>query len=113
MSASRLREVSYYSILGVCPRRIITPPYDLFSPAEGNKAMIEIRQVGHDFGRARQKPVLRVLEGINLTIEDGIFVSFLGPSGCGKTTLLRIIDGLIRPTRGQIMVDGKVVQGPS
>ena len=37
----------------------------------------------------------------------------LGPSGCGKTTLLRIIDGLIQPSRGEILIDGKRVTGPS
>lgn len=76
--------------------------------------MIQIKRISHRFGRLEgKKQPLSVLDDVSLTIEDGKFVSFLGPSGCGKTTLLRIIDGLIRPTEGQIVIDGKVVQGPS
>src|SRR5262249_50436295 len=48
----------------------------------------------------------------SLTLEAGTFVSFLGPSGCGKTTLLRIINGLITPTSGEIRIDGERVEGP-
>ena len=48
-----------------------------------------------------------VLERINLTIAPGSFVSLVGPSGAGKSTLLRMILGQERPTRGQILLDGK------
>ncbi|AKA48165.1 hypothetical protein IX51_02570 [uncultured archaeon] len=50
-----------------------------------------------------------ILKGIDLNIEDGEFFVFLGPSGCGKTTTLRIIAGLLDPTSGKVMMDGKVV----
>ena len=53
------------------------------------------------------------LEDINLEIYDGEFICLLGPSGCGKTTLLRMISGLDVPTEGSIMIDGKIVDGPS
>jgi NitT/TauT family transport system ATP-binding protein len=46
------------------------------------------------------------LSNVNLTIEDGDFVSFIGPSGCGKTTLLRVIADLEQPTGGSISVNG-------
>ena len=46
------------------------------------------------------------LSNINLTIEDGEFISLLGPSGCGKTTLLRIIAGLTIPDKGKILEEG-------
>ncbi len=49
------------------------------------------------------------LEEIDLAIEPGEFVSLIGPSGCGKSTLLRIIGDLIRPTDGEILVNGKSV----
>ena len=49
------------------------------------------------------------LSNINLSVEEGEFVSFLGPSGCGKTTLLSIIAGLIRPTNGTVLLENKPV----
>lgn len=47
-----------------------------------------------------------VLEGIDLDVARGEFISFIGPSGCGKSTLLRLIAGLTAPTRGELVVDG-------
>jgi NitT/TauT family transport system ATP-binding protein len=47
------------------------------------------------------------LEGIDLDIERGEFVSLIGPSGCGKSTLLRIIGDLIEPSAGRAIVNGK------
>ncbi len=52
------------------------------------------------------------LDGLNLEVHNGEFLTIVGPSGCGKSTLLSIIAGLIRPTTGQILLDGKPVQGP-
>lgn len=48
-----------------------------------------------------------VLQGVQLTIREGEFVSLLGPSGCGKSTLLKLIAGLISPTGGSITVGGQ------
>ncbi|MBS7525295.1 ABC transporter ATP-binding protein [Fusibacter paucivorans] len=48
-----------------------------------------------------------VLKDINLTIEDGDFMTLLGPSGCGKTTTLRVIAGLERPESGRLLIDGE------
>ncbi|HHW79623.1 MAG TPA: ABC transporter ATP-binding protein [Acholeplasmataceae bacterium] len=50
-----------------------------------------------------------VLRGINLTIAQNEFVTFLGPSGCGKTTTLRIIGGFIDPSEGEVLFDGKSI----
>lgn len=53
---------------------------------------------------------ITALQGINLHIKAGEFVSFIGPSGCGKTTLLRIIAGLEKPTAGTFTLDGTPIK---
>jgi len=50
-----------------------------------------------------------VLEDVSLDIEDRAFVALVGPSGCGKSTFLRMILGQESPTRGEILLDGKVL----
>jgi NitT/TauT family transport system ATP-binding protein len=61
--------------------------------------------VGKTFGT--ESGGVRALEGIDLTIAQGEFVSLIGPSGCGKSTLLRLIGDLTAPTAGSIEVNGK------
>ncbi len=55
---------------------------------------------------------LPVLEGINLSVENGEFVCLVGPSGCGKSTLIYLIAGLEKPSSGQVLADGVPVTGP-
>ena len=55
--------------------------------------------------------VTRVVDGVNLKIEDGAYCCFLGPSGCGKTTILRMIAGHEDPTHGEILIGGEQVVG--
>ena len=62
--------------------------------------MIEIRNVEKSYG------TLRVLQGINLTIENSKVVTIVGPSGAGKSTLLHLIGTLDRPDSGEIVIDG-------
>lgn len=55
----------------------------------------------------------KILDNINLTINDGEFVAILGPSGCGKSTLLNIIAGILQPESGKVYVDEKEIRGIS
>jgi NitT/TauT family transport system ATP-binding protein len=64
-------------------------------------SVVEIKDVAKRFGETT------ALQGIDLAIEPGEFVSLIGPSGCGKSTLLRIIGDLIEPTSGTVNVNGK------
>jgi branched-chain amino acid transport system ATP-binding protein len=58
-----------------------------------------------DYGDA---PVIR---GLGVTVEPGEVAVIIGPNGHGKTTLLRAISGLVKPTRGEVLLDGQPVQG--
>ena len=69
--------------------------------------MIAARNVGVSFGG---RPVLA---DISFDVPAGQFVCIVGPSGCGKTTLLRVLAGLLLPSSGQIVVDGRPVGGPA
>jgi NitT/TauT family transport system ATP-binding protein len=53
------------------------------------------------------------LQGMDLDVQDGEFLSLLGPSGCGKSTALNIMGGLLDPTSGRVMFDGKPMSRPS
>ena len=64
-------------------------------------AYLELRNLQRNFG-----PV-RALDGIEIALGEGEFLSLLGPSGCGKTTALRLVAGFDRPDGGAIVVDGK------
>jgi NitT/TauT family transport system ATP-binding protein len=55
---------------------------------------------------------LLALDRINLQVKAGEFLCIVGPSGCGKSTLLHLIAGLHHQTSGQVLVDGKPIQGP-
>ncbi len=77
--------------------------------------MIELKDVSLQyFSKSSFRTTLSVkaLERVNLTVEKGSFTSIVGPSGCGKTTILKIIAGLLKPTEGQVYVDGKLVEKP-
>ena len=53
------------------------------------------------------------LKGISLSVAPGEFVAIIGQSGCGKSTLLSLISGILQPTGGAVLVDGRPVTGPT
>ena len=71
-----------------------------------DQSVVQLQGVDKVFGGGDQ-PATTALEGIDLAIRAGEFVSLIGPSGCGKSTLLRIIGDLTAPTRGTVVVNGK------
>jgi ABC-type Fe3+/spermidine/putrescine transport system ATPase subunit len=62
---------------------------------------LEVRDLAHRFNKQE------ALRGISFTVKEGEFLSILGPSGCGKTTILRILIGLLPPTAGTVIKDGR------
>ncbi|WP_437644804.1 ABC transporter ATP-binding protein [Sorangium sp. So ce362] len=73
--------------------------------------VISIRDVSKKY--VVKDEVLPVLDGLNLTIEPGEFVSIVGTSGCGKSTLLKLVIGLDDDYQGEILVGGSRVRGTS
>jgi len=72
-------------------------------------AEVTLRGIAHSYDSNPTKPEDYALRPLDITWEDGGAYALLGPSGCGKTTLLNIISGLVRPSRGQVLFDGKDV----
>jgi putative spermidine/putrescine transport system ATP-binding protein len=64
-------------------------------------AFLELQGLHRSFG------TVRALNGIDIALGEGEFLSMLGPSGCGKTTALRLVAGFDRPDAGRIVVDGR------
>jgi ABC-2 type transport system ATP-binding protein len=67
--------------------------------------MLEIKNVTHNYGK------FRALNDLSFTINDGAFVGLIGPNGAGKTTLLNILNGILAPTEGEVLLDGDKVSG--
>lgn len=76
---------------------------------------IEIKNLSKTFQRtgASEQSAVTALESLDLWIQDGEFFTLVGPSGCGKSTLLDILAGLSSPSRGEVLVDGAPISGPS
>jgi NitT/TauT family transport system ATP-binding protein len=72
---------------------------------------VELRNVGlRYFGLEGETEALK---DISLSISSGEFVAIIGQSGCGKSTLLSLISGILKPTGGAVLVDGRSLSGPS
>lgn len=79
----------------------ITPP-----AAHEVESAVSARNVSKNYGDTE------ALRNLTLDFPRGELTSLLGPSGCGKTTLLKIIAGLLKPTSGDVVVNGRTVTGP-
>jgi NitT/TauT family transport system ATP-binding protein len=73
------------------------------SAAPGNGPVVELRDVTKTFPRGGTT----ALQGIDLEVGRGEFISLIGPSGCGKSTLLRVVGDLVEPSAGVVLVNGK------
>jgi len=74
-------------------------------------AAVQVHNLGMKYHSVNGEII--ALENIDLTVEEGEFISIVGPSGCGKSTLLSLIAGLLQPTSGEVVIAGKRVTGPS
>ena len=72
-------------------------------------AKITLKDLSHSYLSKQNNDTDWALRGINIDWKDGGAYALLGPSGCGKTTLLNIISGLLKPTKGEIFFDDKDV----
>ena len=68
-----------------------------------------IKLVGVDKSYRTKEIETLALENVNLEVEEREFVSIMGPSGCGKSTLLNLIGLLDKPTKGEVLIDGRKV----
>ena len=79
--------------------------------AIGGAAKVELRRVGLCyFGWEGETEALR---DVSFSVAPGEFVAIIGQSGCGKSTLLSLISGILKPTDGAVLLDGKPIAGPN
>ena len=75
-----------------------------------NEPRIAFQNLSVDF--QTESGPLRVVDDVSLSIHESEFICVVGPSGCGKTTLMNVLAGFVKPTQGQVLLDGQPVQGP-
>ena len=75
-------------------------------------AKIAVRGLHHEYVNRFTRERVIALAGVDLEVAEGEVLTVVGPSGCGKSTLLSILAGLTEPTRGEVLLDGRPVDGP-
>jgi len=88
---------------------LVEPEQVTLVPA-GSSGLIQLRGVSHEFP-GRQGNV-SAIERVSLEIDTGEFVCVVGRSGCGKTTLVNLLAGFFRPSRGEVLINGSQVKAP-
>jgi NitT/TauT family transport system ATP-binding protein len=73
---------------------------------------IALRGLHHAYVNRFTRERVVALDGVDLEVAEGEVLTVVGPSGCGKSTLLSILAGLVEPTRGEVLLDGRRVAGP-
>jgi NitT/TauT family transport system ATP-binding protein len=76
-------------------------------------AQLQFDQVSLAYTMARTGEQLAAVTDCSLTVASGSFVALIGPSGCGKSSLLNAVAGLLPPQRGQVLLDGRPISGPT
>ena len=74
-------------------------------------ALIEATNINLTFRPANRSPV-RALQGFDIDVAEGEFLSIVGPSGCGKSSFLNVLLGLVKPDSGKLLLRGKQITGP-
>jgi NitT/TauT family transport system ATP-binding protein len=87
---------------------VVQPLHDPSTRVAAARPVYQVSGLSKTYARNR----LVALEGVELTLRKGEFVSVVGSSGCGKSTLLKIMAGLSPPTTGRVVLEGRPVLGP-
>lgn len=74
-------------------------------------SLLQLQQVNLTY--PSRQGLVHALAAVSLTVAVGEFICVVGPSGCGKTTLLRLVAGLLFPTSGAALIDGRLITGPA
>lgn len=93
-------------------RNMIEQPASPVRTPRSEPPAVQVRDVWMLFPGRHGGRDIPVLERINVEVQSGEFVCIVGPSGCGKTTLLNIIAGFLKASRGEVLVEGQPVHGP-
>jgi len=80
--------------------------------ASSPPAFVDFRSVWLAYDEAQAAAGRFAVEDITLQVHEGEFIAIVGPSGCGKSTFMKLATGLVRPTRGEVVVGGQPVTGP-
>jgi NitT/TauT family transport system ATP-binding protein len=76
------------------------------------RTKINIKNLSHTYFDLQANTQVHAIDNLNLDVQDGELMCVLGPSGCGKSTMLYIVAGLIKASRGQIVLDEVPIKGP-